>query len=145
MNHPYANVAVPRVPDRRTADVLVVDDQAIMRNLLRVGLSLHGFNVWLAASGVEALDLYREHSEGVAAALMDVHMPGMNGPQTLAALRKLNPKIRCCFMTGNPDPYTEKELEQLSGTTVLAKPFVLAAVAQVLRPLVDSTRSLIED
>jgi CheY-like chemotaxis protein len=47
--------------------------------------------VWLAAGGQEALDLYQRHREAIDVVLLDVRMPGLDGPQTLAALRALNP------------------------------------------------------
>jgi CheY-like chemotaxis protein len=126
MTHPCGAKA------RREAGILVVDDEAMIRNLLKIGLVHYGFTVWLAADGAEAMELYRRHGEAIAVVLLDVCMPELDGPQTLAALRDLNPEIRCCFMTGNPGAYGEPVLEQLAGATVLAKPFALPVVAQML-------------
>jgi len=48
----------------------------------------------LAPNGREAIDLYQEHSERIALVLLDVRMPGLDGPETLEALRKINPAGR---------------------------------------------------
>ena len=122
----------------RKYGVLAVDDERGVRGLLDVGLRQEGFAVWLAADGRAAIDLYR-HSGGVIdAVLMDVRMPGLDGPQTLAALREINPQVRCCFMSGDPGGYTEGGLCDLGAAAVFRKPFCLAEVARVLRELVDS-------
>ena len=66
--------------------VLVVDDDPHVRNLLGLALPRFGFTAWLAAGAEEALALSREHRGEVALALLDVVMPGPDGPATLLAL-----------------------------------------------------------
>ena len=117
----------------RGRGVLVVDDDPEVREAVKEGLRLHGFAVWLAADGQEALDLYRYHCETIDVALVDVCMPGLDGPRTLAALQVLSPKIRCCFMTGYLGTYTEQGLRRLGADAVFMKPFLLSEVAEVLR------------
>ena len=56
-----------------------------------------------------AVDLYRRHRDEIAAALLDVRMPGMNGPETLEALREIDPHLRCSFMTGDPGSTRTRE------------------------------------
>lgn len=115
--------------------VLVVDDEAYMRSFLQVALEHQGFDVCLAASGWEAVELYRRHRDRITVALLDVRMPGLNGPETVEALREINPQLRYAFMTGNAgNDQTGQWLEQ-SGAPVLAKPFRLEKVTRVLRRL----------
>jgi DNA-binding NtrC family response regulator len=116
----------------RKYGLLVVDDEDGVRGVLNVGMQHHGFAVWLAADGQEALDLYRRHRETIDVVLLDVRMPGLDGPRTLAALQELNPRVRCCFMSGNPGTCTEEGLRRLGAATVLPKPFRLDDVALVL-------------
>ncbi len=115
--------------------VLVVDDDAAVRTLLDVGLRHHGFTVLPAASGAEAVEQWRRQPDAVAVVLLDVQMPGMDGPQTLRALRALAPDLPCCFMTGNPGRYLEQDLVALGVVHVFAKPFPLAEAAERLRQL----------
>ena len=124
----------------RAHGVLVVDDEGALRRLLDVGMRQEGFAVWLAATGREALDLYRRHRETIDVVLLDVLMPGLDGPQTLAALQELNPEIRCCFMSGDLGSYTEERLRGLGAAAVLQKPFRLAEAAQALRQLASNGR-----
>jgi response regulator RpfG family c-di-GMP phosphodiesterase len=84
---------------RQKPGVLVVDDNPLIQALLGKWLRRSGFEVWLASNGPEAIDLYRLHRKAIALVLLDVWMPGLDGPQTLGALRRLNPKVEACFMT----------------------------------------------
>jgi DNA-binding NtrC family response regulator len=62
-------------------------------------------------------------------------MPGMDGPQTLTALQKLCPTVRCCFMTGNLRGYTEETLLLLGAIRVFRKPFAFTEVSDMLNQL----------
>jgi CheY-like chemotaxis protein len=116
--------------------ILVVDDDALIRSLFAACLPPQGFAVWLAASGAEAIELFREHGGDFDILLLDVRMPGLNGPQTLALLRQLDSNVRCCFMSGDTGDYTEDDLFTLGAVAVVDKPFSLNALVRQLRELV---------
>jgi CheY-like chemotaxis protein len=116
--------------------VLVVDDDRLVRIVLQLGLERHGFEVWLAANGPEAIELYRQHQKRIAAVLLDVRMMGLDGPHTLDALRELNPEVRACFMSGDMGGYCSEELLERGAAHVIEKPFFLQEIATILRLLV---------
>lgn len=117
----------------KPAGVLVVDDDAGIRNLLTKVLPRHGYAVWAAGNGQEALQVYEQNRAAIGVVLLDVQMPGLDGPQTLAALRAVNPGVRAVFMTGNSGRYTYDDLTR-SGVAVLRKPFAsLDDLAEALR------------
>jgi len=115
--------------------VLVVDDEASLLALLDIGLRHHGFTVWLAAEGQEAIELYRRHEREIGVVLLDVVMPRLDGVQTFQALQKINPQLRCCFMTGQAGSISDARLLELGAAGVLKKPFSLADVAEIIRQL----------
>jgi CheY-like chemotaxis protein len=117
-------------------DILVVEEEAALRNLLARIFEQLGLTVWLAGSGREALATFQLAGDTIAVALLDVVMSGMDGPQTLAALRGLQPDLPCCFMTGGGGKYTEAELLGMGAARVFAKPFSLNEVARVIKRLV---------
>jgi len=59
-------------------------------------------------------------------------MPGLNGPQTLAALRQLNPELPYCFLTGQAGGYSERQFHGQGAVRVSAKPVALEELAIVL-------------
>lgn len=121
---------------RHKLGVLVVDDEHMVRIMVQMGLEQHGFDVWLAANGRKAIDLYRAYREDIALVLLDVSMPGLDGPQTLDALRELDPEVRACFMSGDTGAYKPEELRQQGAAYIIAKPFLLDDLADILWQLV---------
>jgi CheY-like chemotaxis protein len=103
--------------------VLVIDDDPDIRDLVQMSLeNVEGWLVTLAASGEEGVNVARETRPDVI--LLDVRMPGMDGPATFQALRGDLPTrhIPVVLLTANPQADERYRIElQLSG--IIAKPF----------------------
>jgi CheY-like chemotaxis protein len=111
--------------------VLVVDDEPAVRGLLRFGLARHGLRVLTAEDGPTAVQMYREDAR-VDVVLSDVRMPGMDGPQTVDALRAMDPHVRAVFMSGDTGDHAEHDLA--AGGGLVRKPFAsLPDLAVMLR------------
>jgi CheY-like chemotaxis protein len=115
--------------------ILVVDDDGSVLFLLQRLLEHQGFRVWSARSGREAIDLYRRHRDGIAVVLLDVRMPGLDGPQTLAVLQKEDPGVLACFMSADLGDYDPEQLLRSGAQHVFPKPFPLDELVGVLRLL----------
>ena len=136
---------LPQGPRQRTAEagqtsaptvrkygILVVDNDGVMRVWLEEGLHGQGLDVWLASDGQEALELFWRHRDSIDLVLLDVCMPGLDGPQTAIALRQLEPQLRVCFMSGDLGGYSDQKLRDLGALAVIPKPFRLAEIAPML-------------
>jgi CheY-like chemotaxis protein len=97
---------------------LVVEDDANAREFLSQVLPALGVQVHMAGNCAEAERLLREHPQ-VAAVVMDRHLPGKDGVETLRVLRAIVPGLPAIFVTG--DTHALPEVEGLVG--ILAKPF----------------------
>jgi CheY-like chemotaxis protein len=119
--------------------VLLAEDDEVVRQMLAVALGYHGFRVWQAAGGREAVALYRGHGGSIGVVLLDVQMPDPDGPRTLALLRELDPAVPVVFVSGDTGRYTAEQLRSLGAAGVLQKPFDVADLVgllrQVARPL----------
>lgn len=120
--------------------VLVVDDETCVRSLLAAGLAAHGFIVRAVSAGAEAVALYASHRELIDVVLMDVCMPGLDGPATLRALRSINPDIRCCFMSGGLGDHTEDSLRSSGSAVLLRKPFRIEEAARILAAMASPSQ-----
>jgi DNA-binding NtrC family response regulator len=108
-------------PDSCPCFVLVVDDDpSVLTSLVRA-LRLRGFAVLTATTGTQAVQLYRRYRRAISVVLVDVQMPDLDGPQTLAALRQIDPDLRCCFMSGDVT-LTEAERVAMGAAHVFDKP-----------------------
>ena len=136
-NDPAENEPPPFARGRQKTGVLVVDDEPGVRKLLELVLREQGFDVWAAANGKEAIECCWRKDNDVDLVLLDVRMPDLDGPQVLANLRKLNPQIQACFMTGWSGSYTEEQLLKLGAVCILKKPFGMRELVQALRKMID--------
>ena len=118
--------------------VLVADDDEYIRLLMRVAMPRVNLAPLLAADGREAVELFRRHQDVIQAVLLDVHMPGTDGPSAWAQIRQINPRVPCCFMTGFSNRYSGADLLALGAVQVFEKPFrpdeILQAMAKWCRP-----------
>ncbi len=106
---------------------------ALNLTLLKFELESRGFTAWLAVDGDDAIDLYGRHRDEIDLVLLSVQMPGLDGPQTLEALRRLNPEIAACFMSGNDADYSQEELFSRGAVCVFTKPICPVEIADVLQ------------
>jgi len=123
--------------------VLLVDDEPLILNFLERYCVLNTLQPYPAASGEEAIEVYRAHKDEIGVVLLDVRMPGRNGPATLDALRRLNPHLRCFFMSADPGEYTAEELLKHGALGLFNKPLPLQELFAALQAAVaGSIRSL---
>jgi PAS domain S-box-containing protein len=124
---------VPRQLSSQRANLLLVDDDPAMRDILRRVLEKADFDVATAEDGREALELIERHVPDVV--LMDLEMPGMDGPTTLQEIRKQWGSLPVILHTGHVDgPLLSKALEW-SPFTVLAKPCPMDQLIETVRVL----------
>jgi PAS domain S-box-containing protein len=117
--------------------ILVVDDEDSIREITRGTLETFGYTVLTAADGTEALALYADKKNEIAAVVTDMVMPFMDGPATIRALQRMNPKVRIIAASGLGVGQRAGE-GPLEGVDVfLNKPYtaekLLNALAEVLK------------
>lgn len=116
--------------------ILVVDDEPTIRAVLDLLLRRAGYRVLVASQGRQAVELYRTRRETVSLVLLDVCMPGLDGPATLAELRRIDPDVVACFMSGYTDRYDETDLLRAGASGFLHKPFHLDDFLRLVEQLV---------
>lgn len=117
--------------------ILVVDDEEMVRDVLRAALTRAGFEVWLAPNGLQAVKIYKRLHDKIALVLLDLLMPELDGPETLRYLQEINPEVKVCILTGTTG-YDEPELLAKGALRIFYKPVRLDALTNDLHALVDS-------
>src|SRR3954471_17741716 len=130
----------------RKGSVLVIDDEEVMRDILETLLTREGYEVRLAASGQEGLDLAR--AVPFDAALVDIMMPGLNGIETLDELKRIDEDLAVIIITAYASVESAISAMKSGAFDYITKPFkneeVLVVIRNALerRRLVNENRSL---
>jgi len=127
-----APVSEPLPPPAHGETVLVIDDEAGVREAMRRVLEDHGYRVRLAASGAEGIAVYATHRAEVALVIVDMMMPGMDGPGTMGALRRIDSAVRIAAVTGLLEDVRVARAQAAGASRVLGKPFTPAALLRVV-------------
>ena len=127
-----------RVPVARgTEQVLLVEDEEIVRSLTSRALREYGYTVLEARGGEEALAIFEDEEDGIDLVVTDVAMPGMGGRELAQRLRERSPELPILFISGyTGDDVVERGL-LAAGAPFLSKPFAPEALAAAVRRLLD--------
>jgi len=117
--------------------VLVVDDDADIRQMLRRALGHAGYHVELAGNGEEALAAMDRLAGAVDLVLTDVMMPGIGGRELAERLRRTHPGVRILFTSGYAENAIAHHCVLAEGVQFIAKPYSLQALTQKVRETLD--------
>jgi two-component system cell cycle sensor histidine kinase/response regulator CckA len=132
-----ANVALP---GGRSEVILVVDDEAAVRDITKLTLENHGYHVLVASDGAEGVAVYAQHKDAIKLVISDQDMPVMNGAAMIRSLERINPKVRVISASGlaangkaNPLPAPSSGLRVL-----LTKPFTAEELLRTVHDMLSA-------
>ena len=137
--------AEPRASDeelpRGSETILLVEDEASLRELVRECLEGGGYTVLEARHGTQALELSERYSGPLHLLMTDVVMPGMSGRELAERLRAARPEVRILYMSGYTDDAVVLHGVLAEDMAFLQKPFTTETLARTVREVLDRTTS----
>jgi two-component system response regulator AtoC len=115
--------------------ILVADDDASIRSLLKQLLADQGFAVHEASTGIEVVDKVKESSPDLV--IMDVRMPELDGIEALARLKSTNPKTAVLIMTAFGSSNAAIRAMELGAFDYITKPFELDKISHSVKRVLD--------
>jgi PAS domain S-box-containing protein len=131
---------VPAERLRGSETVLVVEDEAVVLDIVREVLSGHGYTVLTAANGEEGLRVLSSHPGPIHLLLTDVVMPMMAGPDLSDRAAALRPETKTLFISGYTEHTVIRHGVPGRGAGFLQKPFTPEAVARKVREVLDAAK-----
>jgi CheY-like chemotaxis protein len=114
--------------------VLVVCSYPELLAAINFLLSSSGFQVLTASTGQEAIRVYQQRHDEIDVVLMNrLLVGGMDGPQAFEALKTIDPKVRCVFMSGCPEEDWVDDVMRRGAVGYVLKPFRLPDFVTLLR------------
>ncbi|NEO85721.1 MAG: response regulator [Spirulina sp. SIO3F2] len=102
--------------------ILVVDDEATIREVIKTTLETYGYRVLTAEQGLDAIALYAKQAQTIDAVILDMMMPTLDGSATLPALQQLDTDVKAIAISGLQSTEMVRKTEQLGFYTFLPKP-----------------------
>nr|WP_042490872.1 PAS domain-containing protein [Anabaena sp. PCC 7108] len=112
--------------------ILVVDDEAQIRDVTTVILENHNYQTMTASNGIEAIALYVQHKSQISAVLMDMMMPEMDGMTAIRTLQKIDPNVQVIASSGLSTTDVLPQVDEMEVKAVLLKPYTASELLQNL-------------
>ena len=114
------------------------DDEAEVREAAIAILHSTGYRTLSASNGMDGVEIFRQHQADIGVVLLDVLMPGLNGPETLEKLRVLDPHLKVILTSGYSEQAILFNSPSQKPSAFLAKPYTIEEltrrVATLLAP-----------
>jgi CheY-like chemotaxis protein len=114
--------------------VLIVDDEANIRDLLKMVLRKSNFQLIEAANGADAMVKVNELKDSLNFIITDMHMPQMDGLELVRRVKQLLPEIPIIVMTGRLEADEQEQIQAQNVAAIIEKPFSRKAILAALRP-----------
>jgi PAS domain S-box-containing protein len=122
----------PPGPPRGDEHILVVDDEEVIRSVLKEVLGSLGYEVTVARDGMEALDLLQADSMAFDLVISDQTMPGLTGSALMSKIKEIRPDLPVVLCTGHSDVLDIKQAKDLGASDFLMKPLEGRELADIV-------------
>lgn len=125
------------VPEGGTETILIVDDEADIRDLASQILTRFGYTIMTAKSGEEALARHTEQNQPIDLTILDLSMPGMGGYRCLEKILRVNPMARILIASGYPMDASVIKTQKSGASGFIGKPYMVAELLKSVRDILD--------
>lgn len=138
---PVADLGQAQPPQAAPAgggeSILLVDDEPTVLKVMRRSLEKSGYHVITAADGEEGCKLFSDNRDKISLVITDMAMPGMDGPEMIAALRRIDPSVKVICTSGLDTRENLEALAPLNVLRVLSKPCNSKTILQAIKDAID--------
>ena len=106
--------------------ILVVDDEAMLRDLLKEVLESKGYSVLTAVNGQAAIEIFKKRKGEIGLIILDMLMPGMSGLEAFRMLKELDPRVKVVIASGYVDRHKVEQVKKEGVLDFIAKPFSIS-------------------
>jgi two-component system cell cycle sensor histidine kinase/response regulator CckA len=116
--------------------ILLAEDEKFMVRLLRNTLSQHGYEIFVATDGEEAITLYRRHKHQIQVVLLDIGLPKVAGWDVMLRMKDENPRVNIVVTSGYIEPELKTRFIQAGVRHFIDKPYTAEAIIEKLQELI---------
>jgi len=124
-----------------TETILFVEDEEMLRDLVKSSIEENGYAVITAQDGVEAVNLFRQHKDSIALVLCDMGLPKLGGWEAFKIMKEIRPKVNVIFASGYLDPGLKAEILKGGARDFVQKPYDPNEIMKRIREVIDRNKS----
>jgi len=122
---------------RGNETVLVVDDESRVLEVSKGMLETLGYQVIIARTGEESIDIYSKYYDMVDIVLLDIVMHGMDGGMVYDKLKEINPKVKVLLSSGYSEDEYASDILKKGADGFIQKPFTIELISQKIRQVIE--------
>ncbi|MCP6762673.1 MAG: PAS domain S-box protein [Fischerella sp. CENA71] len=117
--------------------ILIVDDEASIREITKTSLEDYNYTTLIARDGVEAFSLYAQHQNEIRLVLMDMQMPWIDGLNVIRVLQQMNPSVKVIAVSGLASNCQLLEANGINVGAFLLKPYTLEELLDTIKYVLE--------
>ena len=117
--------------------ILLVEDEPLLLDLLKLVLEEKGYRVATAVDGLQALEVYQKNIDTIDLVLSDMGLPKLGGWETFQRMRDINPNVKVILASGFVHPELKAEMISQGAKDFVQKPYVPSKILQRIREVLD--------
>ncbi len=106
-----------------SSTILIIDDEEMIRDLVRDILEMQGYTIISAKDGIEGIEVYRKNAASIDCIILDLSMPRLGGKETYIKLREIGGKAKILLSSGRGTDEQTQELVALGVDGLVQKPY----------------------
>jgi PAS domain S-box-containing protein len=132
----------PQEPIRGSETILLIDDEEMITDVGQTMLTNLGYEVMVAGSGKEAVEIVRSANHTIDLVVLDMIMPGMDGGTTFTQIREILPDVPVILSSGYSKNEQAEEIMRRGCNGFIQKPFHLSDLSEKIRTILDSHKAV---
>ncbi len=131
------NIIKADIPTGKNETILVIEDEPVVREILKLMLESLGYNLIVASNGKEALNIFKDRYNEIDLIISDIIMPEMDGKILFDEMLKITPDVKILYISGYPDNILTAKGIDIRGDNFIPKPVTLEILAKKIREILS--------
>jgi len=123
-----------------TGCILIIDDEAIIRNIAHAQLTHMGYDVLLAGDGEEGIELFKKEISRISLVIIDLVMPKISGQETLRRILEIAPVTKIILSSGFNYYEKNNQLSELGAAGFIQKPFQISRLSRIVYDIINGLK-----
>ena len=117
--------------------ILVIEDEAVLRKLMKQALTLNGYDVKTAENGEDGMAIYEKDPGAVSLIILDLIMPGMGGKQCMRELMRTDPEAKVIIASGYTSATARQEISDMGAAGFIEKPYDFQDIFKIIKEVIQ--------